>query len=55
MVRLLNAAVRFYVVQRGDTLSHIAARVGTNWRALARKNKLKNPHLIFPGQLIQVD
>ncbi|MEU7814071.1 transglycosylase family protein [Pseudonocardia sp. NPDC049154] len=37
-------------VERGDTLSEIAAGSGTTWRALAEKNGLANPHLIFPGQ-----
>ena len=47
------AAVGEYVVQRGDTLSSIAARqhVAGGYRALLAKNPaLKNPNRIFPGQ-----
>lgn len=44
------AAKRTYTVVSGDTLSGIAARFGTSWQALAQKNGLANPNLIFPGQ-----
>jgi nucleoid-associated protein YgaU len=53
--RLLNRGVRFYVVQRGDTLSEIGERMGVPWRFLSRLNRLRNPHLIFPGQLVQLE
>lgn len=52
--RLLNSATRFYVVQRGDTLSQVGKRIGVHWRALANLNRLRDPHLIYPGQLIQM-
>ena len=54
MSRLLNAATRFYVVQRGDTLSAIGQRLGVAWRELATLNRLANPDLIYVGQLVQV-
>lgn len=47
-------AGRFHTVQRGDTLSAIAARNGTTWRELARINNLPNPDRIFPGQVIRL-
>lgn len=43
-----------YKVVSGDTLSRIALRHGTTWQILASYNKLSNPHLIFPGQLILI-
>lgn len=53
--RLLNRAVRFYVVQRGDALSEIGERLGISWRWLARFNRLSRPDFILPGQLIQLE
>lgn len=46
--------VEVYVVQPGDTLSHIAQRYGTTWQALAQYNNLANPSLIRPGQQIRI-
>ena len=46
---------RTYTVRSGDTLSGIAARYGTSWQALAQKNGLSNPNLIFPGQVLRID
>lgn len=43
-----------YVVMPGDTLSSIARRYGTTWRALAEYNELKNPDLIIDGQIIKI-
>lgn len=48
-------AKRTYTVRSGDTLSAIAARFGTSWQALAQKNGLSNPNLIFPGQVLRID
>lgn len=48
-------AKRTYTVRAGDTLSGIAARYGTSWQALAQKNNLANPNLIFPGQVLRID
>ena len=48
-------AKRTYVVKSGDNLSSIAARFGTSWQALAQKNGLANPNLIYPGQVIRID
>ncbi|GMG95424.1 5'-nucleotidase C-terminal domain-containing protein [Tepidimicrobium xylanilyticum] len=41
-----------YVVKPGDVLWKIAEKFNTTWQRLAEFNKLKNPHLIFPGQKI---
>jgi LysM repeat protein len=45
---------RTYTVARGDTLSGIAARFGTTWQELQRINGIRNPNLIFPGQVIRL-
>ncbi len=52
-----TAAVGDYLVQRGDTLSSIAARrhVAGGYQALLAKNPgLKNPNRIFPGQHVSI-
>lgn len=38
-----------YTVKRGDTLAKIAPH---NWQDVANRNNIKNPNLIFPGQVI---
>lgn len=43
-----------YTVRRGDTLSGIAARKGTDWQTLARINGLPNPDRILPGQRLSL-
>jgi len=43
-----------YTVQRGDTLSGIAAKFGTTWQVLQSLNGLPNPNLIFAGQVLKV-
>lgn len=43
-----------YTVQPGDTLSAIALRYGTTWQELAEKNGIKNPNLIYPGQVLKI-
>lgn len=42
----------FYVVQRGDNLNRIARKTGTTVEKLLKKNPIKNPNLIYPGQKI---
>jgi LysM repeat protein len=41
-----------YVVQCGDTLSSIAYRYGTTVWAIAARNNIPNPNLIYPGQAL---
>lgn len=53
-VNQLAGAARTYTVQSGDTLSGIAAKYGTSWQALAAKNGLANPNLIYPGQVLTI-
>lgn len=47
-------ASQSYTVVSGDTLSGIAAKFGTSWQALAQINRLANPNLIYPGQVLKV-
>ncbi|MEI8216353.1 MAG: M28 family peptidase [Eubacteriales bacterium] len=41
-----------YTVKSGDVLWKIASQYGTTWQELAKLNKLNNPNLIFPNQII---
>ncbi|MEW8974519.1 MAG: LysM peptidoglycan-binding domain-containing protein, partial [Tissierellaceae bacterium] len=41
-------------VESGDVLWKIARKFGKTWQELAEYNEIKNPHLIFPGQVILV-
>ncbi len=48
------AAARSHTVQRGDTLSAIAARYGSSVSAIARANGIANVNLIYPGQVFTI-
>lgn len=41
-----------YVVRQGDTVYFIAQRFGTTMQAIILANNLRNPDLIFPGQVL---
>ena len=43
-----------YTVQRGDTLSEIAARFGTTVNELVRLNNIADRDLIYPGQVLVI-
>ena len=46
-----------YVVQRGDTLWAIASKYlgsGTKYPQIAQENNIKNPNLIYPGQVFKI-
>lgn len=43
-----------YTVQKGDTLSGIAAKYGTSWQTLQALNGLADPNKIYPGQKLKV-
>ncbi|ARV03953.1 LysM peptidoglycan-binding domain-containing protein [Enterococcus faecalis] len=47
-----SAVSNVYTVQYGDNLSSIAAKLGTTYQALAQRNGLANPNLIYPGQTL---
>ncbi len=43
-----------YTVVKGDTLSSIGRKYGVTWQQLAKMNNLKNPDLIYPGDVIVI-
>lgn len=43
-----------YTVKSGDTLSSIAKKYSTTYQAIANKNGIKNPNLIYPGQVLKI-
>lgn len=43
-----------YPVQRGDTVSHIAARTGVSVQRIAQANALANPSFIRAGQVLTI-
>lgn len=46
-----------YTVQKGDTLWHIAKSFygrGTEFTKIVKANKIRNPNLIYPGQVLQI-
>lgn len=44
-----------YQVRRGDTVMAIAGRYGTDWRAVAQANALRNSDRIAPGRRLMVE
>lgn len=44
----------YYTVVRGDNLSKIAYRYGTTTKQLVEWNNIKDPNLIYPGQVLRV-
>ena len=49
-----SAAAKTYTVQSGDTLSGIAAKYGTTYQRLAQINGIRNPNVIYPGQVLKI-
>ncbi len=51
-----GAGGQTYTVKAGDTLSKIAAQYGTTWQNIYEHNRdtIKNPDLIYPGQVIRI-
>jgi LysM repeat protein len=47
-------AGRTYVVRRGDTLAAIAVRFSVSVWALAQANNIRNPSLIYIGQVLRI-
>jgi LysM repeat protein len=48
------ASGQSYVVRRGDTLSAIAVRFGVSMWTLAQVNGIRNPSLIYVGQVLRI-
>lgn len=51
---VLESITNTYKVQSGDTLSGIALHFGTSVNELVKKNNIKNPNLIFAGQVLTI-
>lgn len=49
------AAGDTYIVEWGDTLSHIADAYGVSVESLAARNNISDPNLIVVGQVLQVE
>lgn len=43
-----------YIVVKGDNLSKIAAKFGTNYKKIASDNKIQNANLIYPGMVLKI-
>lgn len=50
----VQTAASTYTVVSGDTLSGIAAKFGTTVSVLVSLNGIKNPDLIYPGQVLKL-
>lgn len=50
----VNVSAKTYTVQSGDVLWKIAKAYGMDYQALAKHNNLKNPHLIYTGQVLEI-
>jgi nucleoid-associated protein YgaU len=46
--------LRTHKVVSGDTLSAIGHTFGVDWREIAKLNGIKNPDLIYPGQVFKI-
>jgi len=43
-----------YPVKRGDTISKIAKKFGVTGDMIVQWNELKNPEVIYPGQVLDI-
>lgn len=43
-----------YTVKHGDTLWDIGRRYGVSYQSIAKANHIKNPDLIYPGQVFKI-
>ncbi|MDP9727153.1 LysM peptidoglycan-binding domain-containing protein [Alicyclobacillus sp. TC] len=43
-----------YMVQKGDTLGDIAVKYGTTVQAIVSANGIRNPNMIYPGQMLKI-
>lgn len=48
------SAPRYYVVRPGDTVTSIADRYGLELEDLVNLNRLENPNIIYPGQILRL-
>ena len=50
----IGAGERIHVVRQGDTLRTIATTYNTTWQAIAARNALANPNVIYVGQRLVI-
>ena len=53
----VKAKINRYKVRRGDSLSKIALKTYGDmfaWKGIAKVNKIKNPNLIYPNQVLRI-
>lgn len=43
-----------YIIQSGDTLSGIGAKLGVSWTSIASANNINSPYTIYPGQTLVI-
>lgn len=51
-IKTVSPEIKKYTVESGDVLWKIGRKFGKTWNELAEFNDLKNPHRIYPGQVI---
>ena len=44
----------YHIVKAGETLAGICSKYGAYWVPVAEHNGIKNPHMIYPGQRIEI-
>ena len=49
-----KATTKTYIVKKGDTLSSIAKKYGTNYQKIAKDNGIANPNKIYVGQKLVI-
>ena len=49
-----SSSSKTYTVKSGDTLSGIAAKYGTTYQEIAKKNGITNPNKIYVGQVLKI-
>lgn len=49
-----NKSKIYYTVRPGDTLSSIAANHGVTYQSIAELNGIKNPNLIYSGEVLRI-
>ena len=47
-------APKYYVVRPGDTLISIADRYGLELEDILNLNRIENPNVIYPGQIVRL-
>ncbi len=49
-----DAGEVWHTVARGETLARIAEQYGVSWQAIIRANELRNPGLVYAGQVLLI-